>query len=132
SSEFCDFEVNTCDWQLQSGGFQRNNALNKFRDHTTGTLSGHFLQDTATSQKAVMTKQLATLPIFNSTGTIRSQPFCLKFFYYMSTDFLDGGQMEDKDSRLTVSIKGAGYTLSNNISILNTFNDGMLQTWAMY
>lgn len=130
STTFCDMEVNTCDWKLQqqNGAFKRNTATSSIPDHTTRTASGHFLADIGTS--ALMTKQLSNLPIFNNShSSTGSQPFCLQLYYYISTD----ADMADNSSMFSIKInQGTGVTGTKTITIMDTYNDGLLKTWSLF
>lgn len=140
SNTFCNFEVNFCDWKLLQGSLTRSSGSSKIPDHTTGTTSGHFIEDTGAGsttgegRKAIITKELSTLPIFNnSNSNLLPQPFCLQFYYYFSTMFVNAN-MDDSNSKFTVKVKQSRgmNAIAQNITILDTFNDGLLNAWALF
>ena len=128
--EFCDFEVNNCDWNMKNGEWHRNSL--KFTDHSTRTTNGHFAMDDDTGRTVTMTKPMSTMPIFKRIPFLPIQTFCLRFFYYMNTDFVNK-QIQDSTSFLTVRYgTGSFYSDTKNISILDAYNGGTFQEWSMF
>jgi len=69
---YCDFEVNNCDWKAGAGNGWQRSSDPKIRDHTTGTVQGHVMQDITQNQTVSMIKTLDTMPIFNQTTSSNS------------------------------------------------------------
>lgn len=92
---FCDFEVNTCSWT--SSGTTKINRVEgtndeKIPDHTTGTISGHFMSANRTGTAKLQIPlynfpylQSSLQPVLHGRRPHRINPvktICLKFHYY--------------------------------------------------
>lgn len=86
--DFCDLEVNTCSWRAQ-----RPNSWTlshgQVNDHTTGTVSGHYLSAGQKGVKQVLTTKLSNWTYLTSSSPLaisRPKPMCLQFYYYLQHD----------------------------------------------
>lgn len=126
SNGFCDFEVNFCDWKPQNGGWQRNEKILPFPDHSTGTVYGHSLQATSSPKKASIRKKIDSLRPFHSRFQ-RSRPYCLQLYYYWD---VEEGHV-DSSSVLSLTVTDHQTTPNHlNLSLLDTFNSGALKQWT--
>ncbi len=137
SKNDCDFEVNLCYWaQVNSGGelheWKWNQQATQYRDHSTGTVNGHYLavtSPTATGLLPAIQFKMSTLIRFRRPFFLR-RPFCLKLYYYWDTSL--SANLTDTWSHFSVTIKDRGNGLqSQDFSLVDGFNAGFLKEWNM-
>lgn len=124
--EFCDFEINYCDWRA-TYDVKRLKGHGTLADHTTETIYGHFLKTMGKNNNIY--QKLSNLPYF-PPGNNDDIDLCLIFYVYV---FSDSTQI-DKISSIT--IRQERYNLSNilyriymdEMSLFNTLNQWVMVT----
>ena len=126
NSEFCDFEVNICDWSV--GNWTRSQGNNSYVDHTTGTTTGHFMFDKQSNQLE-MKKPLNTLPVFENTTD--QQHLCLAFYYLFDTDGFDGNPLDNSSNVMVKVNTKNSEIIYKAVSILDVYDYDLNKKWTL-
>ncbi|KAH9425788.1 hypothetical protein DERP_005006 [Dermatophagoides pteronyssinus] len=147
SKEFCDFEINECDWKQLAGHLQRrHNGQNN--DHTTGTTTGHYLAQPTMGDSNLMIssviKSLESLPFYPENDTavlnpLRRYEFCLNLYYYFLTLSelnlltMDMEQQSTaKDVKLSIQIQENNYRSTlKNVSLDEIISINQQNKWTL-
>lgn len=132
SNSNCNFEVNMCNWIRVNSGWERNQQATMFKDHSVGTVNGHYLAVTTPTTDHVPAIQLKmstqSFLRFRPPLNFLRRPFCLKLYYYWDTTKLNA----DTLSKFSVMIKERGRTYQNqDFFLVDNTNAGFTQEWNL-
>ena len=135
NNDYCDFELNTCDWTLETNPknvkWTRARSSTAWPDHTYGSQNGHYLHLVNTFGTASATKKLSTLPVYQNSSDTSLKPFCFRLFYFMDSQTNFAGT-KVKDESLGLKISLVGTPIYRFISGQSVVDQAMLLKWDMF
>lgn len=133
SNSECSFEVNMCNWLRVNSGWERNQKATMYKDHSVGTVNGHYLAVTTPTVDQVPAIQLKmstqSFTRFRPPLNFLRRPYCLKLYYYWDSSTK---QSTDTLSKFSVMIKERGRIYQNqDFFLADNINAGFTGEWNL-
>lgn len=119
-----------CNWVRVNSGWERNQHATTYKDHSVGTVNGHYLAvTTPTTDKApAIQLKMSTQRFIRIRPIFIRRPFCLKLYYYWDTAQLNA----DTLSKFSVMIKERGrISQKQDFLLTDDINAGFTREWNL-
>ncbi|KAH9417832.1 hypothetical protein DERP_013092 [Dermatophagoides pteronyssinus] len=127
--EYCDFEVNNCDWEIKPENQIKRSGGGIIPDHTTETSFGRYLTDKTQKIGSTVSlyKDLKNLPYFIINDQDERE-LCFNLYYYFSTKT----PPLDPKSSISISVFRGNYIEKlTNITINDAYNEKSINIWSL-